>query len=266
MMIQPNHPVEPSPAHIRITAAAHLYRDPEQHGPEVGPFTLEIGRREFFSVVGPHGCGKTTLLRMVAGLLDVTSGSIQVSGDDASRTDGLGIVFADPTLLPWRTVMGNIMLQAELRRLEPRACAGRARRLIASMGLSGLEDRRPPELPPGMAQRVAICRSLVHSPQMLIMDNSFGGLDPLTREQVAMELQRLWVVEPVTVLFATSHIEEAVQLSDRVAVMSPKTFGIVETTLIDLPHPRWMDKNTTPAILEHSNHIRTTFLALGVFP
>jgi NitT/TauT family transport system ATP-binding protein len=138
--------------------------------------------------------------------------------------------------------------------------------LIASMGLSGLEDRRPHELAPGMAQRVAICRALVHCPELFLADDPFQFMDPLTREQISMDLQRLWAREPITVLYATSQIEEAVQLSHRVAVMSPDGSGIVETICIDLPYPRRMDKATTPRIVEYSNRIRTIFHALGVFP
>ena len=254
-------------AHVRMTGATHVYSAIGREPVQVGPFALEVRHREFFSVVGPHGCGKSTLLKMAAGLLPTVAGKIEISGDEVkSVVTDVGILFSDPTLLGWRTVMGNVMLQAELRSLDLRQCAERARLLIAAMGLSGLEDRRGHELAQGMAQRVAICRALLHSPGLLLADDPFQFLDPLAREQIAMDLQRLWLREPITILYATSHIEEAVQLSHRISVISPDGSGIVETICIDLPHPRRMDKATTPQIVDYSNRIRTIFHALGVFP
>ena len=264
---RPSGPRSELEAHVLATGATHVYSATGQDLEQVGPFSLKVRRREFFSVVGPHGCGKSTLLRMVAGLLPIASGKVEISGDAIkSVLTDVGILFSDPALLGWRSVMGNVMLQAELRGIDLRRCAERAGLLIASMGLSGLQDRKPHELAPGMAQRVAICRALVHSPQLLLADDPFQFLDPFTREQMAMDLQRLWVREPFTVLYSTSQIEEAVQLSHRVAVMSPDGSGIVETICIDLPHPRQMDKATAPCLVEYGNRIRTIFHALGLFP
>ncbi len=254
-------------AHVGIKGALHAYGLTGRQRVEVGPFSLEVRRREFLSLVGPHGCGKSTLLRMIAGLLAIDAGRIEVSGAAVkSVLTDIGLLFPEATLLGWRSVLGNVMVQAELRGLDLRRSAERAKMLIASMGLSGLEERKVPTLPAGMAQRVAICRALVHSPELLLADDPFRSLDLLTREQASMDLQRLWVREPITVLYATSQIEEAVQLSNRVAVLFPDGSGVAETIDIELPYPRLRDKATTPLIVEYSSRIRTIFHALGVFP
>jgi NitT/TauT family transport system ATP-binding protein len=221
--------------------------------PEIAPFALELKEREVLAIVGPQGSGKTPLVRATAGL----------AGTPRQR---VGIVFSDPALLGWRTVMENILLQVELRGQEPAEARERARSLVAAMGLTGFEDNKPGELPHGMAHRVAICRALVHAPELLVLDDPFESLDALVREQIAMELQRLLLREPVKVVFATSQIEEAVQLGDRVLVLSPDGRGVVETVPVNLPRPRRMDKATSPAIVETSNRIRTIYHGLGVFP
>jgi NitT/TauT family transport system ATP-binding protein len=229
----------------RITAA---FPDPE-----IEPVKLDLKEREVLSIVGPHGSGKTTLVRFMAGL----------TNPSPRRT---GIVFSDPALLDWRTVMGNILLQVELRGLGRAEYEMRARSLIAAMGLTGLEDSKPPDLPRGTHHRVAICRALVHGPELLVLDDPFESLDALVREQIAMDLQRVLLREQVMVVFATSQIEEAVMLGDRVLVMSPDGKGVVDTVRIDLPRPRRMDKATSPAIVEYSNRIRTIYHGLGVIP
>jgi NitT/TauT family transport system ATP-binding protein len=256
---------EPSSSDLRIDAAVHAFCPHGSQPVRIGPFTLEVKPQQFVALVGPPGCGKTTLLRMAAGVLLVSSGTIAYGWSDSQDRQGLGVVFSKPGLLPWRTVLENVQLGAELRGIRTAVTSERARYLIASMGLAAVAGRRPHELSPGMAQRTALCRALLHSPRLLLMDDPFQELDPLSREQCRMDWQRLWVREPATVLFATSHIEEAVLLSDCVAVMSPNPGGRMETLAIDLPRPRRMDRATSPAIIEYGNRIRTVFHAMGMF-
>ncbi len=233
----------------------------------VGPVSLQVARDEFLSIVGPKGCGKSTLIRMIAGLVPVTSGKMEVAGFDPNvELPPFGVVFQYPTLFDWRTAMQNVLLQAELRGLDARRSEERAQHLLSMLGASGFASQRPRTLPPEIAQAVSICRALVHDPPILLLDDPFGMLDPLTRERLATDLQRLWLSSRKTVLLVTAHIREAIQLSDRVAVMSSAPGRIVETIAIDLPRPRRMDKATTPAIADYCNRVRTILQAQGVLP
>ena len=187
------------------------------------------GRRgEFISIVGPSGCGKSTLLMIAAGLMAPSSGAVMVDGETvvAPRTE-IGIVFQNPVLLEWRTALGNVMLQAEAKKLERGSAERRARALLAAVGLAGFEDKYPHELSGGMRQRVSICRALIHDPPHLLMDEPFGALDALTREQISMDIQRLWMESRKTALHITHSIPEAVLLADRVVVMGPRPGRIV---------------------------------------
>jgi NitT/TauT family transport system ATP-binding protein len=225
---------------------------------------LEIRESEFVAIVGPSGCGKTTIMKMVAGLQPYTAGSITVGGRRVERplTD-VGIVFQDAILLDWRDVLANVMLQADIRRLERGKYEQIARHLIQQTGLQGFEHRKPYELSGGMRQRVSICRALVHDPPLLLMDEPFGALDALTREQISMDIQHLWMEKRKTALFITHSIPEAVLLADRVVVMSPRPGRIVEIIDIDLPRPRRLDK--LPAKFnDYSGRIRDLFKASGV--
>jgi NitT/TauT family transport system ATP-binding protein len=199
--------------------------------------TLTAG--EFVSVVGPSGCGKSTLMRLVAGLVPPTSGTVRIGGRlvDSPAPD-VGIVFQNATLLPWRSVVGNVELQLEMRNLPRRAHVARLKQLIALTGLSGFEDALPHELSGGMQQRVALCRALIHDPAILLMDEPFGALDAMTREAMNTELQRVWMDRAKTVLFITHSISEAVFLSDRIVVMTPRPGRIAEIVSVDLPRPR----------------------------
>ena len=184
---------------------------------------LTASRGEFVSILGPSGCGKSTLLMIAAGLLSASDGSVIVDGRPVTkpRTD-LGIVFQSPVLLEWRTALGNIMLQAEARKLDRREAEERARELLASVGLAGFADKYPHELSGGMRQRVSICRALIHNPPQLLMDEPFGALDALTRDQLVIDVQRIWNERRITALFITHSVAEAVFLSDRVIVMTPR--------------------------------------------
>ncbi len=178
----------------------------------IGPVDLAVGAGEFVSLLGPSGCGKSTLMLMIAGLLDRSDGEIRVSGEavDAPRTD-IGIMFQENTLVPWRTVEGNVELQLELRGLDPRKYHERIGELIQSVHLQGFEQRHPYELSGGMQQRAAFCQALVHEPDTVLLDEPLGKLDAMTRELIRNDLQALWMHTRPTVIFVTHSIEEAVQ-------------------------------------------------------
>ncbi len=229
----------------------------------IGPISLRIGGGEFFSILGSGAERRSLLLRMIAGLDPATSGEIRIAGKKVeSAQRDVGMAFTEPSLLNWRTVVENVLVQGELRNLEPRQCEAQARSLLAAMGVLGCEDLESSDLSMGLAQRVSICRALVHNPSLLLMDDPFHGLDGLEREQMATDIQRLRLTPRVTVVLGTTSINEAVQLSDRVAVMAPDG-RIPQTFSIDLPRPRRMDKTTTPQIAEFANSIRTILHACG---
>jgi NitT/TauT family transport system ATP-binding protein len=214
--------------------------------------------------VGPSGCGKTTILKMVAGLIPYSSGTITI-GDklvDRPQTD-LGIVFQDAIMLDWRDVLSNVMLQIDIRHMDRVKYESVAMNLLSATGLGGFEKKRPYELSGGMRQRVSICRALVHDPHLLLMDEPFGALDALTREQIAMDIQRLWMDRRKTALHITHSIPEAVLLADRVVVMGPRPGRIVEIIDIDLPRPRRLDK-LPAAFNDYAGRIREIFKSKGV--
>ena len=201
--------------------------------------SLTIRGGEFVTLVGPSGCGKSTLLRVIAGLTKVQSGSVAVNGMTVTEPpENVGIVFQAPTLLPWANVVDNVLFPLSMRNALRRDSEDRARALLEMVGLKGFEHRSPRELSGGMQQRVAICRSLIGDPDILLMDEPFGALDALTREEMTLELLRIWAQRRRTVVFVTHSITEAVLLADRVVVMSPRPGRIVETIPVDLPRPR----------------------------
>jgi NitT/TauT family transport system ATP-binding protein len=220
---------------------------------------------EFLSILGPSGCGKSTLLMLAAGLLPASNGVVSVRGKrvEAPRTD-IGIVFQSPVLLEWRTALGNILLQAEARHLERKSAERRARELLAAVGLTGFEAKYPDELSGGMRQRVSICRALIHHPPQLLMDEPFGALDALTRDQLVLDLQRLWNDARMTVLFITHSVAEAIFLSDRIVVMTPRPGRIDRVIDIDLPRPRTLAMRESPEFNSYNRQILDLLLASGV--
>jgi NitT/TauT family transport system ATP-binding protein len=233
--------------------------------PALAGVDLEIADGEFLAVVGPSGCGKSTLLRMVAGLLPPSAGEVTVMGApvDGPVTD-LGIVFQSPVLLDWRSVLGNVLVQLELRGQDPNAWRDRALSLLTAVGLGEFLDRYPFELSGGMRQRTAIVRALIHDPPVLLMDEPFGALDALTREQLRIDLEQLWLQRRKTVMFITHSIDEAVLLADRVLVMSPRPGRIEQLIDIDLPRPRGVAARKQEAFTEYSDMITDIFLDRGV--
>ncbi len=226
---------------------------------------LDIADGEFLAIVGPSGCGKSTLLRIVAGLLPPSSGDVRVMDKavEGPVTD-LGIVFQSPVLLDWRSVIGNVLVQLELRHQDPSRYRDRARSLLDAVGLAEFEDRYPFELSGGMRQRTAIVRALIHDPPLLLMDEPFGALDALTREQMRIDLEQLWLQRRKTVMFITHSIDEAVLLADRVLVMSPRPGTIDRLIEIDLPRPRGVGARKLRGFSDYSDMITDIFLARGV--
>ena len=196
---------------------------------------------------------------------DVDAGETRIDGRriSAPYTD-VGVVFQTPELLEWRTALENILLQIEIRRLPIRNFTDRAKELLAQVGLSGFENRFPFELSGGMKQRVALCRALIHDPEILLMDEPFGAIDALTRDQMNLDLQRIWLEKRKTAVFITHSIEEAVFLSDRIVVMTPRPGSIAEIVKINLPRPRTLDRKDTPEFNAYTGRIRKLFLDLGV--
>jgi NitT/TauT family transport system ATP-binding protein len=227
--------------------------------------SLDVAAGEFVSILGPSGCGKSTLLLAVAGLTPYSSGAIAIDGAPVTGPHtGLGIVFQEPFLLEWRSILRNVTLQAEMRRLDPRQFRARAEALLDRVGLGEFKHHLPYQLSGGMRQRAAICRALLHDPPLLMMDEPFGALDALTRDDMNLELQDIWLRSPKTVFFVTHSIGEAVLLSDRVVVMSPRPGRIAEILTIDLPRPRTLDMRETPDFGVYTRRIREIFTTMGV--
>ncbi len=229
--------------------------------------SLEVRKGEFFSILCPEDDGESALLRMIAGLIPSPQGEILVDGVElpAARRK-LGLAFRRAALLPWRTVLKNVLLQAEMLDLNLQESSNHARRLLAWFGLSKYEECRPDRLPPGMTSVVAVCRAMVHHPSLLLLDEPFSGLDSLTLERILDGFQRLWIENRITAILFTRNILEAVLLSDRIAVLAPAPAGILEPMEIDLPRPRRFEKATAPQFAEHCNRIRTVLRAHGVLP
>jgi NitT/TauT family transport system ATP-binding protein len=217
----------------------------------LGPVSLDIEQGEFISIVGPSGCGKSTLLRVLAGLMRPTSGTVE--GVDQGRT---GVVFQQPVLLDWRDVLGNVLLQADVRKADRNQYQDRALALLDQVGLGDFSKKRPYELSGGMQQRVAICRALLHEPQLVLMDEPFGALDALTREQMAEDLYQLWRDSGRTVFFVTHSIAEAVLLSTRVLVLSARPGRIVADIPVDIPGRSFRELDGQPAFAGYSAQVR----------
>lgn len=227
---------------------------------------LTVERGSFVAVVGPSGCGKSTLLSLMAGLTEITSGNIAIDDETVAKPHPkIGVVFQSDLLLYWRTVLDNILLPIEIKKLDIRAYRARAEELLTQVGLDGFGNKYPSELSGGMRQRVAICRALIQEPGLLLMDEPFGALDALTREQMIMDLQTMWARLGNTVLFITHGIDEAVFLADRVIVMSPRPGRIDLDLTIDMPRPRkWNEVHENPTYHGYVRKIRDIFEAKGV--
>jgi NitT/TauT family transport system ATP-binding protein len=257
--------VAPARAPIEIAGVSQVFRRAGQMTHALDHVDLAIAGSEFVSIVGPSGCGKSTLLKIIAGLIRRSSGMVRIDGQEVQGPyTNLGIVFQSPVLLDWRNVLDNVLVQLELRGLNPRDYEGRALELLGKVGLGDFKDRMPRELSGGMRQRAAIVRALIHDPPLLMMDEPFGALDALTREQMRIDLEKLWLGRRQTTLFITHGIAEAVALADRVVVMTPRPGKIDRVIPIDLPRPRDKEVLASRRFTEYCDMITECFMRHGV--
>jgi NitT/TauT family transport system ATP-binding protein len=218
---------------------------------------LSIDSGEFVSIVGPSGCGKSTLLKILAGLTPPSAGEVRIAGASAKASQpNIGFVFQEATLLPWLTVLRNVLVPADVARISRAQMQPRAMALLDLVGLTGFHDKYPNELSGGMQQRAAICRALLRNPKILLMDEPFGALDALTRDHMNIELLRIWEAQRSTIVFVTHSITEAVLLSDRIVVMSPRPGRVLEDVRVSLSRPRQIAMVNTTEFGTYAQHIR----------
>jgi NitT/TauT family transport system ATP-binding protein len=224
--------------------------------------TLTIPRDQFVTLVGPSGCGKSTALKLISGITPPSEGEVRLNGQRLERPSRkIGMVFQRPVLLPWRNVVDNVLFPIEMLGWSVQAYRDTAKRLIELVGLRGFENALPNELSGGMQQRASICRALIYDPEMLLMDEPFGALDAMTREDLSMELLRIWTERRKTVVFVTHSINEAVLLADRVLVMTARPGRVVMDVPITLPRPRSLSTEFTSEFKDYVQMIRNAIYA-----
>jgi NitT/TauT family transport system ATP-binding protein len=243
---------------VRIAAVKKAFGEVEA----IRQLSFDVADGEFLSLLGPSGCGKSTLLMMIAGLIDPTAGEIRIKDAKvAGPRREVGVVFQSPVLLPWRTVLQNVLFPIELLKLPRRQYEPRAMDLLRMAKIDEFSGLLPRQLSGGMRQRVAICRALVHDPSILLMDEPFSALDAITRDEMAVELQRIWQANRKTVIFVTHSIREAAFLSDRVLVMARRPATIIDELPIDLPRPRAIAVTEDEAYNRLVRHLRNAIEA-----
>ena len=250
---------------IEISNLKKIFGTGENAVHAFGPINLNIKDGEFISFLGPSGCGKSTLMLMLAGLLSTTTGHVEIGGKKVTtpKTD-IGIMFQDSTLVPWRTVRGNIELQLEMRGEKIENYRDHISELLHSVRIEDFADRFPSELSGGMQQRAGFCQAMVHSPKTILLDEPLGKLDAMTREKIRSDFQFLWMKEKPTVVFVTHSIEEAVQLSTRIAIITPRP-GLVDRLIpIDLPYPRNIEVKKSEKFVGYVRTIEEIFHEYGV--
>jgi len=247
-----NHSTAETPA-VRVASLKKAYDDIEA----IREVSFDVSNGEFLSVLGPSGCGKSTLLMMIAGLIVPTRGEIRVKDAvvDGPRRE-VGMVFQTPVLLPWRTVLKNVLFPIELLKLPRAQYQPRAMELLRMAKIEEFAGRLPRQLSGGMRQRAAICRALVHDPSLLLMDEPFSALDAITRDEMGVELLRIWQANRKTVIFVTHSIREAAFLSDRVLVMGRRPSSIIDELRIELPRPRQLDMTEDETFNRYVRHLR----------
>jgi NitT/TauT family transport system ATP-binding protein len=251
---------------VIVRGVSKRFQSPHGEIDAVNNVSLTVGTGEFVSILGPSGCGKSTLLHMIAGLLPATDGSIEVLGKPVTGpVHELGIVFQQHLLLGWRTILNNVLLQIEVRGLDKTSYRVQALKLLQRVDLGEFADRFPDELSGGMNQRAAIVRALIHEPELLLMDEPFGALDAITRDQMGLDFHELSREQGKTVLFITHSISEAVFLSNRVVVMSPRPGEVAEIVPIELGRLRHFGLRDEPEFAHFTRRIRRLFEKMGVF-
>lgn len=252
--------------YLSISGFTKTYPSPRGDVLALERIDLDVAQGEFVSILGPSGCGKSTLLKCVAGLEPGSGGQILLDGTVLDGPpDGLGMVFQRDLLVDWRTILENVLIAAEFMELDHDTAKREAMRLLELFGLSGFEHHRPWELSGGMRQRAAICRALVANPRLLLMDEPFGALDAMTRDELNIELQRIWLQTKKTLLFVTHSIQEAVFLSDRVVVMSSNPARVISDMRIDLPRPRTLATRGSAQFGQYVVELQSLFKRVGVF-
>lgn len=256
-------PVQPEPALARPAIIARnanlIYPAADKPVHALHDIDLTIRQGEFVSLIGPSGCGKTTLLRAIADLESITSGELlvnEMTPSEARQAGAYGYVFQAPALFPWRTVLQNVLLPLQIQGKLTAEAESIAREQLARVGLSGFEDKYPWQLSGGMQQRVSIARALGFKPKILMMDEPFGALDEITRDSLNQQLQDLWCAEQRTVVFVTHSISEAVYLSTRIVVMSPRPGRIVKIIDSPLPRERTLALRDTPEFMQLAHEVR----------
>jgi len=245
---------------VEIRDAGKVYSSTRGASAALQNVTLTVEDGEFLSLLGPSGCGKSTLLKCIAGLEPLTDGKIHVRGNPVDGPPpGLGVVFQRDLLLDWRTILDNVLIMAEFQGLKRREQIPKANALPERFGLGGAIHRHPWELSGGMRQRAPICRALLTEPQLLLMDEPFGALDAMTRDDLNVELTHIWQTSRRTVLFVTHSIAEAIFLSDRVVVMSPSPGRVQQILTIDLPRPRPLSIQGSGAFADYITLLRGLF-------
>jgi NitT/TauT family transport system ATP-binding protein len=227
--------------------------------------SIEVANGEFLSLLGPSGCGKSTLLMMIAGLIQPTEGSIRISGREvAGPRPEVAVVFQQPVLLPWRTILDNVLFPIEAMRLPRKQYVGRAMELLEMAKIAEFAKHLPRQLSGGMRQRASICRALIRSPAILLMDEPFSALDAITRDEIGVEVLRIWQANKSTVIFVTHSIREAAFLSERVLVMGRRPATIAAEFRIDLPRPRTIPMMEEEPFNHHSRELRKAIEASHV--
>ena len=246
---------------VALRDVSMVYRSRDTETVALERATLGIAAGEFISLIGPSGCGKTTLLRLIADLIQPTGGELRIHGKtprEAREERDYGYVFQSPVLYDWRTVIKNVMLPLEIMDYGRTERRQRAEALLAMVGLQDFHDQYPWQLSGGMQQRVSIARALAFDPKLMLMDEPFGALDEITREAMQVELLRIWQETKKTVVFVTHSIPEAVFLSTRIVVMTPRPGKITQLLDVDLPYPRDVDTRESNRFFELATEVRET--------
>lgn len=247
---------------VSVTNVQKTYLTRQAAVQAVASASVDVARGEFVSLLGPSGCGKSTLLMMIAGLEQPTAGSILLDGSEVKEPRrNIGIIFQDATLLPWKSALDNVLFPVRILKLPIEPYRRRAKELLAMVGLSDFEDKKPSQLSGGMRQRVAICRALIHDPDILLMDEPFSALDAITRDQMNVALSEILETYKKTVIFVTHSIREAAFLSDRVVVMGGRPSSIMLDMKMPFERPRRFEIEETPEFVAVCRKLRLTIEA-----